>query len=133
MNGFNIAELGHLVNILPPQSISGGVTAQAFSTKNMEHVSIIIQIGAFGAALPTAILLNACSAAAGTGATAIGFRYYLSSAQGTSADLTNAPVLATASGILAAALTKTNNQFIVIELDAVADPVTVSELVATAD
>lgn len=118
MIGFNIAEGGHPVNILSPKSISGGATAQAFSMKNAAHVSIIIQIGAVGAAMPTSIVLNACTAVAGTGATAMPFRYYLVSAAGNSVDTTNAPVYAPAAGILQAALTLSAGQFIIIELDA---------------
>lgn len=118
MNGFHIADAGHVVNILTPQSISGGVTAQAFSLKNAEHVSIILQFGVFGSALPTAILLNACSSAAGAGATAIPFRYYYNNTGGTSNDVLTGGGVVAATGILAAAMVKNNAQFLVIEVDA---------------
>lgn len=123
MNGFNVAEAGHVVQALPPQSISGGVTGPWFSVKKAEHVSIVILIGAIGASKPTAILLNAAQNVSGLNSQAIAFRYYLSSQLGGSgtgqtADLLSPPVVATTSGITASLLSKLNNEFIVIELDA---------------
>ena len=119
MNGFSVAEAGHFVNVLPPVSISGGVTGQAFNVGNCEHVSIQIQFGVFGAALPTAILVKGCTTAAGAGATAIPFRYYLATSGGTSVDTTSPPVVATSAGILAAVLGKINATFVLIEIDSV--------------
>ena len=119
MNGFNVAEAGHTVNVLVPQNITGGVTGQAFSMKNAEHVSIIIQIGAIGASMPTAILLNACTSAAGAGATAMPFRYYiLKNGGATTGDLLSPPVYATATGILQAVISKLADEYIIIEVDA---------------
>lgn len=57
MKGINIAEQGHVVNILPPVDISGGVLSDIFSMKNFAHATIIIQIGASAAAF-TKIILN---------------------------------------------------------------------------
>lgn len=126
MIGFNVSEAGKVVNVLPPISISGGKSGQAFHIGFAAHVSIIIQFGVFGAALPTAILVNLCKTAAGGSATAIPFRYYTSnsvSGGGTVVDQLNAPLWATAAGITTALLDNTvvcpanTNNFIVIELD----------------
>lgn len=119
MIGLSIAEGAHVVNVLPPQNISGGVTGQAFSTKGAAHVSILVQIGAIGAAKPAAILLNQCKgpASAPVSPAAIPFRYYLCQGGSTSADLTSPPAIATTAGITAALLSKINNQFVIIELD----------------
>ncbi len=114
--GFNVAEAGHVVNVLSPQSISGGKTGQRFSVKFAGHVSIIVQIGVIGAAVPTAILVKLCKDSSGTGATAIGFRYYKGKAGGVAIDQTSPPVVATASGITV--IDNAPNQFIVIEIDA---------------
>jgi hypothetical protein len=79
MNGVNLATAGHVMNILPPQNITGGVTGQAFSMKGAEHVSIIINFGAVPSppAAPTAITVSQCTDAAGDGAVALAsFRYY---------------------------------------------------------
>lgn len=119
MNGFNIAEAGHVVNVLAPVSISGGKTGQRFSTKNAAHVSILVHFGVFGAALPTAILVKGCTAASGGTATAIPFRYYLATSGGTATDTTSPPVVATAAGILAAVLGKIDATYILIEIDTV--------------
>ena len=124
MNGFNVSEAGHIVNVVSPQSISGGITGQAFSMAGAEHVSIIIDFGVYGTALPTAILLSygTATATVGTpvaGATAMGFRWYYTGATGgATKDVLSGPTVATATGILAAALTKSNIQMITIEVDA---------------
>lgn len=115
MQGFNVAEAGHIVNVLSPQSISGGKTGQRFHVKNAAHVSIIVQIGAFGSSVPTAILVKVCQDVNGTNATAIPFRYYNSVSGGQSIDRTSPPAVATTSGITT--FSKINNEFIVIEID----------------
>ena len=126
MNGFNVSESGHVVEILPPQSIGGGVTTQPFSFKNAEHCSIIISFGKVGAAMPTSIQVianttSASGSASPPGGTALPFRYYLSTnagAGGTSVDLLSPPVYATSAGLLQASMTLANNQYMVIEMDA---------------
>ncbi len=90
MNGVNLAEATHLVSVLPPVSISGGKTGQAFSMKGAEHVSIVISFGVQGAAVPTAIVVNQCTSAAGAGATALtSFRYYYQLLGGAGNDVLN--------------------------------------------
>lgn len=75
MKGFPIAEAAHIVNILPPVDITGGVTGDIFSMKGHSHATIIIQVGVSASAF-TKILVNECSDFSGTGATAIPFRLY---------------------------------------------------------
>jgi hypothetical protein len=73
--GFVIAEMGHIVNILPPIDITGGVTGDVFSMRNHAHATIIVQIGVSAAAF-TKIIVNECTDFAGTGATAIAHSIY---------------------------------------------------------
>ena len=73
--GFNIAEMGHVVNILPPIDITGGVTGDVFSMENYAHATIIIQIGVSAGAF-TKIILNECTDFAAAGATAIAHAIY---------------------------------------------------------
>lgn len=113
MQGFNIAEAGHPIPILLPQNVTGGANALIFSMQGAAHVSILISVGALAAQLG-AITLNACQAEAGTGATAIGFRYYSQATAGAGNDVLGAPVVATASGFTPP---NTPNVLYVIELD----------------
>lgn len=115
MQGFNVAEAGHVVQVLPPISISGGKTGQRFKMNNANHVSILVMIGAM-AAVPTAMLVKVCQDSSGTGATAIPFRYYKSKSNGQSVDQTSPPLVATASGVTS--FDKAANQFYIIEIDA---------------
>ena len=88
-NGFNVAEQGHPINILPPVSISGGATTQAFHMKHAEHASIIIAFGAQAspAVNPTSIVVNQCTDASGSNATPLAsFRYYYQSTKGAGYD-----------------------------------------------
>lgn len=115
MQGYNVAEAGHIVQVLPPVSISGGKTGTRFHMKNAQHVSILVMIGAM-AAVPTAMLVKVCKDSSGTGATAIGYRYYKSKSNGASVDQTSPPIVATASGVTS--FDNAPNQFFVIEIDA---------------
>lgn len=115
MQGWNIAEGAHLVQVLPPVSISGGKTGQRFHMKNAAHVSIIVMIGSMGANVPTAMLVKVCQDVNGTGATAIPFRSYKSKSNGITVDQTSPPIVAAAAGITA--FDKASNQFYVLEID----------------
>jgi hypothetical protein len=98
MNGFNIAEAGHVVPLILPKNVTGGATAQAFSMKNADHASIIIIVGALAAQL-VAVTLNQCTNASGAGAVAIPFRYYQQSTAGAGNDVFDTgPVAVTATG-----------------------------------
>jgi hypothetical protein len=115
MQGWNLAEGAHIVQVLPPVSISGGKTGQRFHMKNAAHVSILVMIGAMGAAVPTAMLVKVCKDVNGTGATAIPFRYYKSKSNGQSVDQTSPPIVATSAGITA--FDNAPNQFYLLEID----------------
>jgi hypothetical protein len=119
MNGFNVSEAGHVVNIIPPVDITGGKIAQAFSMAGYKHASIVIQIGV-SAAAPTAIILSVGTATAGVGtavanATAIPFNIYTQETAGASHDVESAITAVAAAGYSPAA---TDGIFYVIEIDA---------------
>lgn len=115
MIGFNVAEGGHIVQVLPPVSISGGKTGQRFHTKDAQHVSIIVSIGVMAATAPTAMLVKVCKDVNGTGATAVPFRYYKSFSNGQTVDRTSPPIIATSSGITS--FDVASNQFFILEID----------------
>ena len=112
MNGFVLAEQGHLAMPLAPVSISGGKTGACFHMKQHNHASIIIPIGV-SAAAPTSIVVKQCTDSSGAGATAIPFNYYaMTTAAG---DTLGARTAATASGITS--VSANDGIFYVIELD----------------
>ncbi|MFA5385571.1 MAG: hypothetical protein WC364_13125 [Eubacteriales bacterium] len=45
MSRFVVAEQGHVVNILAPVDINGGVSSDVFSMKDASHATIIVQVG----------------------------------------------------------------------------------------
>jgi len=108
----NIAEEGHVVNILPPVDITGGKTGDIFSMENYDHVTIIVQVGVSAAAF-TKIIVNECTDFAGTGATAIAFNVYKE--ETAAGDTLGARTAVTSSGVTPSA---NDNIFYVIELDA---------------
>jgi hypothetical protein len=75
MQGFNVAEQGHVVNILPPKDISGGATCDRFTMENYGHATIIVTVGVSAAAF-TALIVKNCTLASGGTATAIAFSVY---------------------------------------------------------
>lgn len=112
MQGFNIAEQGHVVNVLPPKDVSGGATGDRFKMTNYAHASIIVTFGVTADATST-ILVKNCTAATGGTATAIAFSYY---AETTAAgDTLGGKTAATSAGI---ATSPNNSIMYVIELDA---------------
>jgi|ERR1700722_16538241 len=119
MEGFNIAETGHVSVILPPQSISGGsgLINPAFSMKNYKHASILIASGAEATQDTLTITLSLCSSAAGAGAVAIPFNYYFQALGGAGNDVLSAIQNATSAGITLAAGDWPPNGLIVIEID----------------
>ena len=112
MQGFNIAEQGHVVNILPPVDINGGANGDIFSMRNYGHVTIIVQVGVSAAAF-TKIIVNECSDFAGSNAVAIAHRLY-------SEETAAGDTLGPAEAIAAAGKTPSANDniFYVIEVDA---------------
>jgi hypothetical protein len=118
MNGFNIAEAGHGAVIVPPQSISGGKTAQAFSMAAYEHASILIAAGAEATQDTSTLLVNMCSSAAGANPVAIPFNYYYQAAGGPTNDVLSAMQSAPAGGVTLSAGNWPPNGLIIIEIDA---------------
>jgi hypothetical protein len=118
VNGFYAAQEGHLVNILPPQNISGGATAQVFNMEGYRHASIIVQLGAQAAA-NTKILVNACTGASGDGAVAVPFNIFTQETAGVANDVLSVRTPVTATGYTPS---PNANIFYVIELDADALP-----------
>ena len=116
MNGFNVSEAGHVVNLIPPVDGNNGapVTCQRFSMANWEHASIIIQLGVTAAA-PTSILVSAYTASSGGTRTAIGFREYKQTTAGASNDVLSAPTVLAATGDTS--ISANDNIFYTIEID----------------
>jgi hypothetical protein len=118
MNGFNVSEAGHVVEILPPVDITGGKVCQAFSMAMYRHASILISVGVSAAAFTKIILsIGTATAAIGTpvaGATAIPFTLYRKETAGANND-----VLDGGTAVLAAGYTPSANAgiFYVIEID----------------
>jgi hypothetical protein len=120
MNGFSIAEAGHVAVILPPISISGGtgLINPAFSMKNYKHASILIASGAEAAQDTSTITLSLCSTAAGANPFAIPFNYYFQALGGAGNDVLSTIQNAPATGLVLAAGDWPPNGLIVIEIDA---------------
>jgi hypothetical protein len=116
-NGFNIAEQGHVCNLLPPIDITGGATIlQVFSMENYAHASIIVQFGVTASAA-TKIIINECTSAAGAGATAIAHAIYKceTGAGSASGDVLGARTAVATAGTTPSA---TDNIFYCIEINA---------------
>lgn len=110
MQGTNIAEQMHVVNILPPVDINGGASSDVFSLENYGHATIIVQMGVTGAAVT--VTVEECDDFVPTNDTAIAFNVYKE--ETAAGDTLGAKVVATASGFVAS----TNNSiFYVIEID----------------
>lgn len=93
MNGQPVAGgAAHPIVIFQPQT-GTTCTSQAFHLKEAEHVSIGIILGAEGGsppALPTSIVVNQCTSAAGANATPLpGFHYYYQLTAGAGNDVLN--------------------------------------------
>lgn len=114
--GFYSAQAGHWVPLIGPIDETGGKTSAAFSMAKYAHASIGIFIGV-SAAAPGAVILNACSDAAGDGATAIPFNVF--KCEVANSDVLGAKVVCTAAGFTPPA---TDNIFYIIEIDAQALP-----------
>lgn len=88
MNGFNVAENGHVVQLIIPHDLNGADHhSDVFSMENYGHASIIIQIGAASRAAGV-ITVESCSALGGGGTnTKIDFNAYkCETAYGSAAD-----------------------------------------------
>lgn len=99
MNGINVAEACHVVNVLPAVSISGGKTTVPVSMANYGHLSLILSFGA-SAALPTSFIVNqATTEAAGTNLPLTQFRFYYQTTGGAGNDVLAGPFYAASTGI----------------------------------
>jgi hypothetical protein len=75
MNGINVAEQCHVVNILPAQVIAGAVVSDVFSMKDYAHCTIIVSAGSTNADAGN-ITIEECDDFTPTNDTAIDFYYY---------------------------------------------------------
>lgn len=117
MKSLNIAEAGHVINILPAVSISGGKNALPFSMKGADHVSIVISFGVMGANPPSSILLYQCANASGANAQLMAYKWY-SQPGGTGNDIPSGYTNASAAnGIYTWPVSVTNYTYL-IEVDA---------------
>lgn len=103
-----LTEQGHILQLLPPQTLSAAASSATFTMKSWDHASILC-FGGAGSGLT--VRLFEATGAGGTGATAIGFRY----AAGAVVDSDVCAALAAAGS--AGVAMGTSNTFVVIELD----------------
>lgn len=75
MRGINLFEQAHAVNVLPPVDVTGGKVGDIFNMKNHAWANIFLLVGVSAAAF-TKIIVEACSAADGSGNEAIPFTLY---------------------------------------------------------
>lgn len=108
----NVAEQLHVVNIMPPIDITGGVDADVFSMANYKHATIILAIGVSAAAF-TKILVNEVDNFAGDNPVAIPFALYAEEAS--AGDTLGAKEAVAAAGKTPSAV---DDIFYVIEIDA---------------
>ncbi len=98
MNGFNVAEAGHVINMLPAVSVSGGKTTLPISMANAEHLSIIINFGAV-AAPPTSIIVRQATTEGIAASSPISFRFYVQTTAAAGHDTLAGPYYADTTGI----------------------------------
>ncbi len=84
--GFNIVQEGHVVSVLSPGSISGGVSGQIFSMKRAAKCNISLSWGALAAG-QGAVTLSACTDLAGDNATPLAFDLYQQIGSGPGGDV----------------------------------------------
>lgn len=112
MKGIVLAEMGHIVNALPPIDANGGKNSDVWSMRDHAHATILVQVGVSGGAVPT-LKVQACDDFTPSNTSDMAFSYW---AETTSdGDTLATKASATASGV---ALNTNNNIFYVIEVDA---------------
>lgn len=112
MKGFSVAEMGHVINALPPVDLNGGKTSDVWSMKNHAHASILIQVGVSAGAVPT-FKVQACDDFVPSNTTDLAFNVYK---QETAAgDLIGSKVAVANTGV---AMSTNNSIFYVVEIDA---------------
>lgn len=118
MNGFNVSEAGHVVNLIPPVDGNAGapVSAQGFSMKKHAHASILIQLGVTAAA-PTSIILVSSTAVTGGTTTQLAFRYYSQTTAGKDKDVLSGPFVVADASVGIPSPSANDGIFYVIEID----------------
>lgn len=112
MKGFNVAEQGHVVNILPPIDINGaGAASDVFSLAGYQKASIILTLGVTGAA--STVTLKECDDFTPSNANAIAFNVYKEETAG--GDTLGVRTAVTAAGF---ATSTNDNITYVIDVDA---------------
>ncbi len=108
--GLNLAEEGHILHLYPSADPAGVVASDIFSMENAGHVTVLVLKGAGSAAT---ITLYECTGFGATGATLIGFDYYLESDSG--GDTLAAKATAGTAGV---EISENSGVMCIIELDA---------------
>jgi hypothetical protein len=113
--GYYLSQEAHVINLIPPVSLSATTTSRKFSLANWRHASILIQLGVTGTT-PT-ITLNASDNGSPETLTALPFNLHKCETDylAANADVLGARVATAAAGFQPAG---TDNIFYVIELDA---------------
>lgn len=111
MSRMVLAEQAHIVNILPPVDINGGVSSDVFSMKDASHATIIIQMGVTGAA--STITVEECDNFTPSTHTEIAFK--VAKEETDAGDTLGTLTAVSSSGF---ASHTNNNIFYVIEIDA---------------
>lgn len=75
MKGWNLPEMGHIINALPPVDMNGGVNTDVWSMRDHAHASILIQVGVSTGAVPT-FKLQACDDFVPSNTTDLPFNVY---------------------------------------------------------
>ncbi len=116
MKGFNVAEQGHVVNIIAPVDINGGVVnSDVFSLGKYARCQILLEFGVTGAAVTFTV--EECDDFVPTTTTAIAFSYYAE--ETASGDTLTTRTAATTAGIAAS-----TNDGIMYVIDIVASELT---------
>jgi len=110
--GINLAEEGHVVNILPSQNVDGGAVSDVFTLEDYAHASIIVRTGGNTVGASVRVTVDECDDFTPTNSTPIAFGYYRE--RTTTGDTLEARGTATAAGLRVGA---TVSQFAVIEID----------------
>lgn len=108
-HGITLAEEGHFVTLFAPDAWSSAASSEVFSMENWSHATIIVSKGAGSA---VTIILENCTAFAGTGAATMAFDYYTETTA--AGDTLSARTAATTAGV---ALDTDTGTLLIIEID----------------
>ena len=113
--GIYQAQECHIVNLIPPVSLTSTTTSNKFNMKGWRHATIILQLGVHGAS--PVVTLNSSDNGSPENTTAIPFNLHKGE---TAYNATNGDVLSARNAVAAAGFTPaaTSNVYEVIELDA---------------